>query len=291
MPSKEFAGTVVGKNPKSYSKGRPYGDCIWIIVHTTEGSEHARSAEDGNAYDARRTDGTSTHVFVDTDTVVQEVNSYDRAHAALAVGNNRGYQIELCGRAGQVASQWADASSSAELMLAAQHCARVALKLGIPARWLTRDQMLAREKGFATHKNVTDWIAGTHTDPGPNFPFGAFMTMVRRFMREYTTVAPKPKPTPAPILVGETMKLFRIGNEDAIYKTDGLKAWHLRTMTEVKNLEKLFGKTESLTAWPESIALDSDAGLRAFNGDAPVEVDDTQADSEELRNGEHNPNA
>ena len=297
MPSKEFNGTVVGKNPKSYSRGRPYGDCIWIVIHTTEGSEHARSAEDGNAYDARRTDGTSTHVFVDTDTVVQEVNSGDRAHAALAVGNNRGYQIELCGRAAQSASQWSDASSSAELLLAAQHCARVAIKLGIPVRWLTKEQVLAREKGFVTHKNITDWVAGTHTDPGTNFPFGAFSTMVRRYVREYTTIKPpEVKPTPQPDLTGSTMKLFMVKDQpakgkEARYKTDGLKAWHIRTMSEVRDLEKLFGATVTLSAWPESVSMDTDGGLRAMNGDSPIEIDDTQYDSEELRDGEHNPNA
>lgn len=287
MPSKEFAGTVVGKAPKSYSKGRPNGDCIWIVIHTTEGSEHARSAEDGNAYDARRTDGTSTHVFVDTDTVVQEVNSSDRAHAALAVGNNRGYQIELCGKAAQTASQWSDASSAAELLLAAQHCARVALKLGIPPRWLNRTQVLARERGFVTHKNITDWIAGSHTDPGPNFPFTVFMNMVRHWYSEYDET---PKPTPVPDLTGETMKLFMIKGTDARYKTDGIKAWHLRTMTEVRQLEKLFGATIPLDVWPESIALDNAVGARALNGYAPLEDDDTNG-SEELRRGEHNPNA
>src|SRR5690349_24153657 len=99
MPFKEFAGATPGLPPRSYSTGRPYGPLIWIVWHTTQGSETLRSAEDGNAYDARRTDGTSTHVFIDANSVVQEVNSGDRAHAALTVANNRGYQIELCGRA------------------------------------------------------------------------------------------------------------------------------------------------------------------------------------------------
>jgi len=197
MPYAEFPGTVVGRSPRSSSPGRPYGRLIWVIMHSTEGSESARAAEDGNAYDARRTDGTSCHVFIDRDTVVQEVNSENRAHAALAIGNNRGYQVELCGRAAQTAQQWRDAGSGSGLELAAKHVAYVCRKHGIPPRWVTRADVEARRPGLMTHKNVTDWLDGTHTDPGPHFPYAWFAGRVAWYL---TGQNPPPvKPTPPPV--------------------------------------------------------------------------------------------
>lgn len=201
MPYKEFPGTVVGLPPRSYSPGRPNGPLIWIVWHTTQGSEGLRSAEDGNAYDARRTDGTSTHVFVDANSVVQEVNSSDRAHAALSVANNRGYQIELCAKAEQTVAQWADAYSAPMLELAAQHAARVCIKHKIPPRWLNEADVKARRPGMLTHKNVTDWLAGTHVDPGPNFPAAWMASRVAYWVKVFTPppviVAPPPVEPPA----------------------------------------------------------------------------------------------
>jgi hypothetical protein len=190
MPYKEFPGTSVGLAPRSYGRGRPYGPLIWIVWHSTEGSEGPRSAEDGNAYDARRTDGTSTHVFVDSNSVVQEVNSGDRAWAALSVANNRGYQVELCARASQTGAQWWDAASAPMLELAAQHVAWVCMKHDIPPRWLTKADVDARRKGFLTHKNVTDWLEGTHTDPGPNFPAKWMASRVAYWIKQYTHPSP-----------------------------------------------------------------------------------------------------
>lgn len=198
MPYKEFPGTAVGLPPRAYGVGRPYGPLIWIVWHTTEGSEGLKSAEDGNAYDARRTDGTSTHVFVDANSVVQEVNSGDRAWAALSVANNRGYQIELCARASQTTAQWFDAASGPMLELAAQHAARVCIKYDIPPRWLTASDVAVRRPGFLTHKNVTDWLEGTHVDPGPNFPAAWMAARVAHWIDVYTKPPARPAPASPP---------------------------------------------------------------------------------------------
>lgn len=156
-----------------------------IVIHTTEGSAHEQSAEDGAAYDQRRTDGTSTHYFHDCNSTIQCVRTEDKAHTARAQGNKRGIQHELCGKAGWSESTWGNEYCSDMLKLAARQCARDAKKWGIPVRHLTVAQVDAGEKGFCGHGDVTLAFPednGTHTDPGPNFPWSRFLDMVRAEM-------------------------------------------------------------------------------------------------------------
>ena len=156
-----------------------------IVIHTTEGSEGPASAEDGAAYDQRRTDGTSTHFFHDQDSTVQCVRTEDIAHAARHQGNLRGIQHELCGRAGQTAAQWNDTASQGTLRQAARQCARDARKWGIPVRHLTVAEVADGVKGFCGHYDITRAFPqdnGTHTDPGPDFPWSDFLDLVRTEM-------------------------------------------------------------------------------------------------------------
>jgi hypothetical protein len=155
-----------------------------IVIHTTEGSRNEQSAEDGAAYDQRRTDGTSTHYFHDMNSTVQCVRTTDQAHAARAQGNRRGIQHELCGRAAQ---PWGTAEALGTLRQAARQCARDVKRWGIPVRHLTVAQVAAGEKGFCGHVDITYAFPqdnGTHTDPGPNFPWSQFLDLVRAEMEE-----------------------------------------------------------------------------------------------------------
>lgn len=158
-----------------------------IVIHATEGSEGPLSAEDGAAYDTRRTDGTSTHFFHDQNSTVQCVRTEDVAHAARRQGNLRGIQHELCGRAGQGAGGWADAASQGTLRQAARQCARDSIKWGIPVRHLTVAQVASGARGFCGHVDVTYAFPqdnGDHTDPGPDFPWTQFLGMVRDEIEE-----------------------------------------------------------------------------------------------------------
>lgn len=169
--------------PKSYTPGRKSGQPTVIIIHTTEGSEGPTSAEDGAAYDARRTDGTSTHFFVDQNSVVQCVRTTDEAHAARTHGNDVGIQIEVCGRAGQGSSGWNDSASLATLENVAKLCVQLRAKYPgrFPLKHLTPDQLRAGGRGFAAHADCTyAWPEdnGTHTDPGPTFPWGKLLDRI-----------------------------------------------------------------------------------------------------------------
>jgi N-acetyl-anhydromuramyl-L-alanine amidase AmpD len=149
-----------------------------VVIHATEGSEHAQSAEDGASYDQERTDGTSTHYFHDSDSTVQCVRTEDQAHAARTQGNKRGIQHELCADA---ADTWNDSYHQAVLRRAAKQAARDAKKWGIPIKKLSPAQVSAGNKGFCGHADITYAFPednGTHTDPGSNFPWSQFLAMV-----------------------------------------------------------------------------------------------------------------
>jgi N-acetyl-anhydromuramyl-L-alanine amidase AmpD len=171
--------------PKSWSDANR-GSVQLIVIHTTEGSAQAESAEDGAAYDQRRTDGTSTHYFHDSNSTVQCVRTADQAHAARTQGNRRGIQHELCTRAGS--ADWGNAYHQALLRQAAKQAARDAEKWGIPVRHVTVAQVAAGEKGFCGHIDITRAFPadkGTHEDPGPKFPWSQFLDLVRDELEEF----------------------------------------------------------------------------------------------------------
>lgn len=154
-----------------------------VVIHTTEGSAQSQSAEDGAAYDQRRTDGTSTHYFHDSNSTVQCVRTEDQAHAARTQGNKRGIQHELCTKAGS--ANWSDSYHQAMLRIAAKQAARDAEKWGIPVKKLSSSQVADGVKGFCGHVDITYAFPednGTHTDPGSNFPWSQFLGMVQEEM-------------------------------------------------------------------------------------------------------------
>lgn len=176
---------------KSYGKGRDGKKPTYSVIHYTAGSERSTAAEDGAAYDARRTDGVSTHYFHDQNSTIQCVRLADRANAAFHKGNRLGIQHELCGTV-QTRAQWLDAASYPTLQRAAYQVARDHHKFGIPVRRLTVAQVRAcwyegAPGGICGHVDVTYAYpedGGTHTDPGTEFPWDVFMDLVQTYYEE-----------------------------------------------------------------------------------------------------------
>jgi N-acetyl-anhydromuramyl-L-alanine amidase AmpD len=200
--------------PKSWTNAnRTYVQLI--VIHTTEGSSRAQSAEDGAAYDARRTDKTSTHYFHDSNSTVQCVRTEDIAHTAKGEGNRRGIQHELCGRAGWTRAQWDTAYARAMLARTAKQAARDVRKWRIPVRHLTVAEVRNGVKGFCSHHDISlAFGQSNHTDPGPNFPWTKFLDLVR------AELAP-PKPTPevpmASQFSDDDLKAIRLQSQLGVY--------------------------------------------------------------------------
>jgi N-acetyl-anhydromuramyl-L-alanine amidase AmpD len=179
-------------SPRSYTAGRPR-PIQFVVLHYTAGAEGDQAAENGAAYDKRRTDGVSTHYFTDSaGSAIQEVHDVDQAHAALYHGNAIGVQIEICGTA-QTRAQWLDAVSRRTLETTAALVAHLCKAHDLPAVRLTVAQCRAawyaaagkRPRGIVDHGTVTRAFpedGGTHTDLGPGFPWDVFMDLVEQEM-------------------------------------------------------------------------------------------------------------
>jgi hypothetical protein len=184
--------------PRAWGRGRDGKDVRYIVVHYTAGSEGPVSAENGAAYDTRRTDGTSCHYHVDSNSVVQCVETWNRSNSALHKGNRLGIQYELAGTA-QTRAQWLDPVSDATLWKAARQMARDCAKYGIPVRRLsvaeTRSawyQFPGGPKGFVGHVDVTYAYpedGGDHTDPGAQFPWDVLLSRVQQCLTPTASVS------------------------------------------------------------------------------------------------------
>jgi hypothetical protein len=167
--------------PRSWSRGRPAGKPRIIFLHYTAGREEPTSAEDGAVYDRRRTDGTSAHYYVDSNSVVQCVDTTNRAHTALYNANLVGIHYELCGTR-QTRAQWLDAASRATIRRAAKQIARDMRDNDIPLKRLVNRQVRAG-RGLAGHADATfGWPEdhGTHTDPGTEFPWAVLFDDIEK---------------------------------------------------------------------------------------------------------------
>lgn len=191
--------------PRSYTKGRAR-KIQGICLHYTAGREGRDAAEAGAAYDRRRTDGTSTHYFTDSQLpVLCTVRPKDRAHTARFHGNQIFIHIEICGTR-QTRAQWLDATSKRTLEITAALVAYLLVEYKLQFRRLSVAQCRAayyakgdKPTGIVDHETVTRAFpedGGDHTDVGPGFPWDVFMDMVSQRLEgemELTDQGPLPK--------------------------------------------------------------------------------------------------
>jgi hypothetical protein len=154
-----------------------------VVIHTNEPGpdELTTGAEGLAAYTAAAhpTDYPAYHVVGDNDSAVRTAGDGERVNGAGGVAE---FALHYClyGTARQTAQQWADPYSHAELVLAAtivrQWCDRYSLALDR----ITGGQ-LNSGRGICGHGDVAAVFPNNagHYDPGPAFPWGDFLTLVR----------------------------------------------------------------------------------------------------------------
>lgn len=154
-----------------------------IVIHAMDAPEKGDTAESVARYFETLPDSEgkkSAHVCVDNNSTVQCVWDNDVAYAAPGA-NHDGIQIELAGFTSQSAAEWADEYSTATLAEAARAAAYYCRKYRIPAVHLTNEQLRNDGRGIVGHYQVTavyPTLGHGHTDPGPGFPWTAFVGMV-----------------------------------------------------------------------------------------------------------------
>lgn len=176
-----------GRNYSKDSDGRPIKTRKTIIViHNT-----SNNASDTNeaSYAKRRTDGVSSHYYVDDNSIRQSLDTDWRAwHVGSTEGNSTGISYEITGSNGKSRQWWID--NVYWRGLAAQIRADMDVH-GIAARTLTVSELRAGKSGIVTHNQCRlAWGDTTHTDPGPNFPMDYLLQQVGG------STAPKPDNPP-----------------------------------------------------------------------------------------------
>lgn len=172
-----------------------------VVIHTAECGETAKADENVAGYFAgAHAPMASAHYTVDADSITQSVLEKDIAwHAGPVNGYSIG--IEHAGYAKQSPAEWADAYSLAMLERSAELVGDICKRYGIPVRRLTAEDLARGERhGICGHVDVTKGLkAGTHWDPGPNFPWNAYLDRVAEYAGGRGDVRDRvPAPSPEP---------------------------------------------------------------------------------------------
>lgn len=170
---------VQGRN--TYGTSTKYG----IAIHNTSNDA---TAEGEASYATRRTDGTSAHLYVDNNSIIQSLDTSSRAgHAGSRTGNDHAVAVEITGVNGWTRAQWLERVAWDKLGAALAHVVR---KYGIQVRRASVTEMKAnpRVKAFYGHNDMRlAWGGTTHTDPGPAFPWDRLFSAVNAALGGTTT--------------------------------------------------------------------------------------------------------
>lgn len=150
-----------------------------VVVHTAETPCEEGRAYNIAAYLANPAVRASAHYVVDPGETVAQVPEEGTAWAAPGA-NSDGIQIEQAAYAGYSADDWQGADQQRMLRtqlapLVADLCSRH----GLPAVWLSADDLLAGRAGVTDHNTVNAaYGLSDHWDCGPSFPAAEFIGMV-----------------------------------------------------------------------------------------------------------------
>lgn len=155
-----------------------------ICVHTNEGPQSMNGAS-GLASYLQRIDG-GYHAIADSANLVTTADDQTIVWGAGGL-NTHAIHICLIGYAHQSPQDWDDAYARGEFVEAARWVAAKAIQYGIPITHLTPDQVATSGvRGICGHGDVHAPASMGHYDPGPNFPWTAFLPRVAELVAETT---------------------------------------------------------------------------------------------------------
>lgn len=147
---------------------------IWLAVHTAEGATTAASLAN---FLADPNSQVSYHAVCDDDTTIQCVDYGSEAWAMLG-GNCRSDQICCTGFAAWSTDEWMSHQSMLDRIAA--WLAERATTRGTPLSHIGAPGVSARNRGVIGHHDYTiGAVDGSHTDPGPNFPWNHVINRAR----------------------------------------------------------------------------------------------------------------
>jgi hypothetical protein len=179
---------------KHYAPGRS-GPLRFLCLHVAEIAEVLKAAENLSAWaGGPNAPHASWGYAVDADSITWSVRDEDTAWHAPGL-NPVSIGVELAGYSAQTTAQWGDPYSASTLVRAAGLFAALARKHALPVRFVAAAELRAAAAagwpedvaGITSHLEVTrarldQVIRGanrsTHTDPGPNFPWRSFLSLV-----------------------------------------------------------------------------------------------------------------
>lgn len=228
---------VQGRNSYPDRDGRKFG----IAIHNTSND----ASDEGEAsYATRRTDGISSHLYVDGDSVTQSLDLDARAgHSGSQHGNENGVAVEITGANGWSRQRWMTSVAWDKLGAALAWVIRNDPDYaGFQVRRATVAEMRANPKVKALygHDDMRRaWGGTTHTDPGPNFPWDrliqAITTAVGVAGHTDDTASP-----PSAHREDDTMNtLMRWDQSAAVFLTDGKTARWVHDEQELAHIGTL----------------------------------------------------
>lgn len=164
---------------------------IRLVIHATNpGVGYPEASAAGMALSTARyfqspSTGGSAHHVADVSRIVRCLPDTTVAYHAPPNTHSLGY--EICGEGGALSvapknytrEQWLSPEVWPAVMRIALQVQADAIKYGIPRRRMSVAEVADNEKGICGHVDVSQaFHQSDHTDPGPDFPWDRFMTVV-----------------------------------------------------------------------------------------------------------------
>ena len=167
---------------KTWTRTRPIRQ---VVIHVNVGPEIPNKSAEALAVYLNSITGGYHHVHDNDSTCTLVADHVCVAGAKGGDCNEVAIHHCIIGRADQTVEQWADTFSSAAMQRCATYVAQDCREHGIYPERITGGQVRDPSvTGVCGHGDVSKaWhVRGGHTDPGPNFPWTAFVAQVRGYL-------------------------------------------------------------------------------------------------------------